>query len=303
MSNINGKTDFHPRQSNNYEYNFSFMLPNLTNFKEILSPLYDGAEARNLYYMVLTELLDCDMTTLLLHGDRLMTAEKVERFDEITQKLREGQPVQHILGYAIFHGNRFFVNSNVLVPRPETEELVDWILQDETRPTTLLDIGTGSGCIAISLKKELKETTVFAMDVSEKAIETAKKNAQENHTEIIFIHDDILNPNFFDDNWNVSLIVSNPPYIRTEEKKSMHKNVLEHDPHLALFVPDEDPLMFYREIARFGQKHLEKGGCIYFEINEALAEETCHELEKFGYQNIVVKKDGNGKNRMIKCQK
>lgn len=279
------------------------MLPNLTKFKEFLSPLYDSAEARSLYYMVLTELLDCDMTTLLLRGDQLMTEEKVERFDEITQKLCGGQPIQHILGYAQFHGNRFFVNPNVLVPRPETEELVDWILQDESHPTSLLDIGTGSGCIAISLKKVLKGTTVYAMDISEKALETAKKNAQENHTEIEFIHDDILNPNFFDDDWNVSLIVSNPPYIRTEEKKTMHKNVLEHDPHLALFVSDEDPLIFYREIARFGQKHLKKGGCIYFEINEALAEETCHELEKLGYLNIIVKNDGNGKNRMIKCQK
>ena len=279
------------------------MLPNLTKFKEFLSPLYDSAEARSLYYMVLTELLDCDMTTLLLRGDQLMTEEKVERFDKITQKLCGGQPIQHILGYALFHGNRFFVNPNVLVPRPETEELVDWILQDEAHPTSLLDIGTGSGCIAISLKKVLKGTTVYAMDISEKALETAKKNAQENHTEIEFIHDDILNPNFFDDDWNVSLIVSNPPYIRTEEKKTMHKNVLEHDPHLALFVPDEDPLIFYREIARFGQKHLKKGGCIYFEINEALAEETCHELEKLGYLNIIVRNDGNGKKRMIKCQK
>ena len=132
------------------------MLPNLTKFKEFLSPLYDSAEARSLYYMVLTELLDCDMTTLLLRGDQLMTEEKVERFDEITQKLCEGQPIQHILGYAQFHGNRFFVNPNVLVPRPETEELVDWILQDESHPSSLLDIGTGSGCIGISLAYYMK---------------------------------------------------------------------------------------------------------------------------------------------------
>lgn len=283
------------------------MLPNLNYFKTTLHPLYNAQEARNLYYEVLTTLLKCDMTTLLLKGDDMLTEKLLVEFQNITQQLSSGKPIQHIFGETIFHGNRFLVNPNVLIPRPETEELVDWIIADndgkKKEKRSLLDIGTGSGCIAISLKKALNDTDVFALDISEKALETAKKNADLNQTEICFIHDDILHPKNIPDGWAVDTIVSNPPYIRMMEKSTMHQNVLEHDPHIALFVSDEDPLVFYREIARFGQIHLNKGGFLYFEINEDLSDETRRELEKFGYQKIIIKKDVNGKDRMIRCEK
>lgn len=277
------------------------MLPKIQDFKVKVSHLYDDRESKNLYYRILEEILHCDTTALLLHGDELMTDDKLSEYQQIVEKLSSGTPIQHIFGYTIFHNNQFYVNSDVLIPRPETEELINWILETSTNYQSILDIGTGSGCIAISLKKELSNTSISAIDISEKALEIAKKNAQCNQTEIQFFLDDILNsksgyPQF-------SCIVSNPPYIRLSEKKDMHANVLEHDPHLSLFVADDDPLIFYRKIAEFGQSHLEGNGYLFFEINEYLANETMQLLSDNQYVEIELKQDINGKNRMIKCRK
>ncbi len=277
------------------------MLPKIQDFKAKLKHLYDERESKNLYYRVLEEILDCDTTALLLHGDERMTDDKLSDYQKIVDNLSSGIPIQHIFGYTIFHNNQFFVNPDVLTPRPETEELINWILETSTNYKNLLDIGTGSGCIAISLKKELVSTSIFAVDVSEKALETAKRNNLFNKTNVQFILDDILSPKVSYPQF--SCIVSNPPYIRISEKQEMHTNVLEHDPHLALFVTDEDPLIFYREIAHFGQSYLEEDGYLFFEINESLADETMQLLSVNHYVDIILKQDINGKNRMIRCRK
>ncbi len=277
------------------------MLPQISEFKTKLKHLYDEREVRNLYYSILEKILDCDTTSLILHGDERMTSDKLSEYQQIVDKLASGIPIQHVFGYTIFHNNQFFVNSDVLIPRPETEELVDWILETSTNYKNLLDIGTGSGCIAISLKKELADSSVFAVDVSEKALETAKKNNQHNETNVHFILDDILSPKVSYPQF--SCIVSNPPYIRISEKKDMHANVLEHEPHLALFVTDEAPLIFYQKIAQFGQSYLEENGYLFFEINEYLADETMQLLSVNQYVDIMLKQDINGKNRMIRCRK
>lgn len=279
-------------------------LPSLIDFKTRLSSIYDERECRNLYYFLLEKILDCDRTSLLIHGEDLMTIEIKEIFENITEKLGKGIPIQHIFGSSDFYKRNFIVNQNVLIPRPETESLVDWILNDQSSfgDGDLLDIGTGSGCIAISLKKEMKsEKMVWALDISEEALSVAQSNAQRLEADVHFIHDNILEPTL---NYPCfSVIVSNPPYIRISEQPDIPKNVFKHDPDLALFVPDDDPLLFYRAIALFGQEHLINNGKLYFEINECLASETACLLRKIGYANIIIKKDDYGKNRMIRCQK
>lgn len=269
-------------------------------FRNLINNLYDERESKSLYYNILIKILDCDMTTLLMKGDDLMTPEKESWFREIIDRLKAGEPIQYILGDCYFHGNRFFVSPDVLIPRPETEELVDWILKEDAFHS-LLDIGTGSGCIAISLKKERSSTEIYAMDISEKALSIAKKNALLNDAPIHFIHDSILSPRT--SNQTYDIIVSNPPYILQKEKAAMHKNVLEHEPHLALFVDDEEPLLFYKKIAEYGIHHLTEQGLLFFEINALLGKETKEMLEEYGYHDVVIKTDINGKERMIRCRK
>lgn len=269
-------------------------------FRNLINNLYDERESKSLYYNILIKILDCDMTTLLMKGDDLMTPEKESWFREIIDRLKAGEPIQYILGDCYFHGNRFFVSPDVLIPRPETEELVDWILKEDAFHS-LLDIGTGSGCIAISLKKERSSAEIYAMDISEKALSIAKKNALLNDAPIHFIHDSILSPRT--SNQTYDIIVSNPPYILQKEKAAMHKNVLEHEPHLALFVDDEEPLLFYKKIAEYGIHHLTEQGLLFFEINALLGKETKEMVEEYGYHDVVIKTDINGKERMIRCRK
>lgn len=273
----------------------------LAQFQKRLSNLYDAREAKNIYYLLLQELLHCNLTYLLIHGTGNATDEQSCVMETYTQRLSEGEPLQHILGYAEFYGTTFRVNRNVLIPRPETEELVTWILQDSPNAPSLLDIGTGSGCIAISLKMQMSQSEVFAMDISPEALETARTNAKRNDAEVHFLHESILDQPQHDRQYAV--IVSNPPYILQKEKATMHVNVLQHEPHLALFVEDADPLLFYRAIAQFAQQHLAEDGQLYFEINEAFGKETCEMLQQYGFRSVELRKDMNGKDRMIKCQK
>lgn len=193
------------------------------------------------------------------------------------------------------------MNENVLIPRPETEELVNWVLEDykESQNIKILDIGTGSGCIAIALAKNLKSTQVFAIDVSNKVIETAKLNAKQNDAEVFFMNCDILNTG--DLNQKFDCIVSNPPYVRNLEKVEIKKNVLDNEPHLALFVEDDDALIFYRKIAELAKKCLNPNGKLYFEINQYLANETIALLKDFGFKNIELRKDIYGNDRMLKA--
>ena len=216
-------------------------------------------------------------------------------------KLKENIPIQYIIGETVFYGLTFKVNSAVLIPRPETEELVEWILSEHksTQPFTILDIGTGSGCIAISLAKNLPNATVFAMDISNDALVIAKKNAFNNHVKVNFIENDILTttklPSKFD------IIVSNPPYVKEDEKNQMKPNVLDNEPHIALFVNNSNPLLFYDKIADLSKNHLSKNGILYFEINQYLNDETKTLLQFKGFKNIQLKKDIYQNYRMIKA--
>ncbi len=225
------------------------------------------------------------------------------KIQEIITRLKTFEPIQYILGETEFFGLRLMVNPSVLIPRPETEELVDWIVRSDLPPDSrILDIGTGSGCIALALKSVLKNAAVSGIDISEGALETANENAAKNKLDVRFNKSDILknnNPN----NEVYDVIVSNPPYIRESEKLVMLPNVLEYEPGNALFVPDSDPLVFYRSIAAFAIKNLAENGKLFLEINENLGHEMKNMLVDFGFCNIEIRKDINEKNRMICCTK
>ena len=214
------------------------------------------------------------------------------------ERLKTGEPIQYILGHGPFYGREFLVNSDTLIPRNETEELVHLILKENPKASMrILDIGTGTGCIPITLKLEMNSPEVYALDVSKEALEIARKNAKKYNAEVEFILMDILKdtPNLS----GLDILVSNPPYVPAQEKTTMHQNVLDHEPHLALFVSDQDPLIFYRVIAEKGKNLLKKSGRIYFEIFERSGTEVCDLLKKLEYSQIKLHQDLNGKNRMI----
>jgi release factor glutamine methyltransferase len=218
--------------------------------------------------------------------------------------LKNEIPIQYLLGKTSFYGLDFEVNPAVLIPRPETEELVDWIISYDqihksTKPLRILDIGTGSGCIAISLAKNIPNSQVFAIDVSEKALATAQKNAEINNVKVAFLEENILETDDLEQQFDI--IVSNPPYVRQLEKQEIKKNVLDNEPHLALFVEDNDALVFYRKIAELAQKNLLPNGQLFFEINQYLGKEMMELLEKMGFKNIELRKDIYGNDRMIQC--
>jgi len=238
-----------------------------------------------------------------------------KKFYQVVEELIENKPIQYILGDCEFYGLGFRVDESVLIPRQETEELVDWIINDFKVGKSLqgskiadtigiLDIGTGSGCIAISLKKNLSGANVMGLDISSEAIKLATYNAGFNQTDIEFLQEDILN----EVTWNklptqLSCIVSNPPYVLHSEKSKMQKNVINYEPHLALFVDDNDALLFYNAIAKFAMQNLKSKANLYFEINEAYGMETMNMLVKIGFENVLLRKDLNGKDRMIRATK
>jgi release factor glutamine methyltransferase len=208
------------------------------------------------------------------------------------------EPIQYILGETEFYGLKLNVNPAVLIPRPETEELVDWILKiNSIRNAKILDIGTGSGCIALALKNHLKEGEISGVDISENALKVARENALQNHLNVNFFQSDILK--WKESEWDkFDIVVSNPPYVRMSEKAKMNDNVLHYEPDSALFVSDQDPLVFYRAIAAFASQYLNKNGFLFFEINEYLGEEMKVLMEGFGFESIEIRKDINSKNRM-----
>lgn len=283
-----------------------------TTFLQELSFLYEEQEIESFFYIILEKLHGLKRIDLALNPQTVMDGAHLKQWKNIVSELKKQRPVQYILGETAFYGLSFLVNENTLIPRPETEELVELIIEStnyELRNTKLkvLDIGTGSGCIAISLAKHLPTSEVYAIDVSEKALATAKKNAELNKVAIDFISTNIL------DVFNLSavagldkqfdIIVSNPPYVRNLEKDEIKPNVLEYEPHLALFVDDIDPLLFYRKIAELAIKNLNPNGKLYFEINQYLGKETIKLLEDFGFRNVELKKDIYGNDRMIRCEK
>ncbi len=277
-------------------------LETLYQFK--LEALYDGEEASALFRLAAEHVLGLPFTQLRMLRDTAIDLINEQQLLSMLSDLKLGKPIQHILGEAHFYGLVFKVNENVLIPRPETEELVDWIISDSNSRFTadglkILDIGTGSGCIPVTLKKHLQQAEVSALDVSEEAIAVAKLNATQIGVEVRFISADILT---FSSELKFDVIASNPPYIRYLEKSEMHDNVLAHEPHLALFVSNENPLIFYKAIADFALTNLNPKGALYFEINEYLGQETVDMLIGKGFENIELRKDMQGKDRMICCR-
>ena len=271
-------------------------------FKESIVNLYGEEETQSFFYLLAEAYLPISKAEIPLNLQRQLTDEELLLLKNALSRLQNEEPIQYILGKTEFYGLPFDVNPSVLIPRPETEELVDWIIKtDHSSHPTLLDIGAGSGCIAVSLAKNLPKATVFAMDISEKAIEVAKKNAIINQVSVAFIKENILEvnqlPQMFD------IIVSNPPYVRENKKQLMQNNVVKNEPHLALFVPDADPLLFYKKIISLAKTHLKPGGNLYFEINEAYGKETVNLLINSGFMQVELKKDFYGKDRMIKAMR
>ena len=240
----------------------------------------------------------------LLDKQVLLSKAQRTKLDTILQALATYKPIQYVLGEAWFAGMLFFVNEHVLIPRPETEELVDWITSEiqnsKFKIQNIIDIGTGSGCIPISLKKKSPGLSVTAVDISNDALIVAKQNADSLQADIRLLNIDFLDETNWDQLPVFDIIVSNPPYIKQSEQSNMNKNVLDFEPLIALFVPDEDALLFYRKIAVFGKTHLAKQGYIFFEINEALGKEVCALLEANGYK-VELRKDLQGKDRMVRA--
>ena len=259
--------------------------------------------------MLMSHITGLSTAQLLAEPNLQLTEEQQEWMNEAVVRLQNNEPIQHVLGYSEFYGRRFKCDGRALVPRPETEELVDWIVSDWSTTSgqqtivNCIDIGTGTGCIALSLATELPNSTITALDISEKALSLAKENAKLlNAKNITFVQEDILkHSSLLIPHSSFHIIVSNPPYVRECEKVDMEANVLDYDPHTALFVSDEDPLVFYRAIAEFGLEHLAPNGALYFEINQYLGQETCDLLVALGYKNVELRKDINDNPRMVKA--
>ncbi len=256
----------------------------------LLSPDYDITEIKAILRIIFEEYIGWSFTQQVINYDQGLPRESVKRIKEILKRLSTGEPLQYILGYELFMGLKLKVDSSTLIPRPETEELVQRVAETNKASVTILDIGTGSGAIAIALAKSIERAQVTACDISREALAIAQQNAYSQNVDIHFIEADILNwENYKFDQYDI--IVSNPPYITESEKQELDRRVLEHEPHSALFVPDSNPLLFYRKIAEFGTTHLEKNGELWFEINRAYGQECCNMLQELGYCEIELHKD------------
>jgi len=275
-------------------------------FIEDLTALYDAREAGSIAWLVIGFVCKINRSQYLKNKHDALSEKQLAVFYTILSELKKGMPVQYVLEETEFYGLVFKVNSNVLIPRPETEELVDWVLKDvnvlkhEKKTLKVLDIGTGSGCIAISLKKNLPQADIFALDISNKALEVAKENAELNNTPIFFLNNDILKIEKVGESFDI--VISNPPYVTLTEKGSMHSNVLDFEPHTALFVPDDNALIFYNAIADFALNNLAPGGLLYLEINENLGPQTVALLKRKGFITLELRKDLRDRNRMLKAQ-
>ncbi|EHO08111.1 peptide chain release factor N(5)-glutamine methyltransferase [Myroides odoratimimus] len=270
-------------------------------FKESLTPIYDAVEAEQLFLLALEEIEGKTRIDLVMNPT--MQTDKVEVWESVLEELKQEKPIQYIFGRAYFYGLTFKVNEFTLIPRAETEELVEWIINsvNPSKPIRILDIGTGSGCIGITLANELPLARVTLMDVSDKALEVAKQNAVSNGVAVETILQDVLQLEKLKSQYDI--IVSNPPYVRNLEKVEIKKNVLDYEPHLALFVEDNDPLIFYRKIALLANNNLQTGGMLFYEINQYLGEETKTLFESLDFTGVELRKDMVGNDRMIKAVK
>jgi len=278
------------------------MKAGIASIRKELAGIFSGGEVESLIFLIFEKLRGYSRTQFLLASEEL-SQEELLQINEIVARLKNHEPIQYILGETEFYGLSFYTVPGVLIPRPETEELVQWIIRDFNRSApAILDIGTGTGCIAISLRKNLPQSTVLACDISPICLETTRRNVQLNAVEVSVFEYDVINQIPEVSFPELDIIVSNPPYIRETEKTLMQKNVLEFEPELALFVSDEKPFVFYERIADFALIHLRKGGLLYFEINEAFGSECLIMLQDKGFSEIILKKDINGKDRMIRAR-
>ena len=261
-----------------------------------LAITYPNEEILSFFKILCEEYLNMSPTELLLAGEELINKKQIDMFSKAIVKLLNEEPIQYILETTSFYGLEFICSRSALIPRPETEELVDWIVKSETNEIKILDIGTGTGCISVSLANR-NGFVVDALDVSSSALELAKQNAKKNEVDINFIEADIFE---YISNKQYDLIVSNPPYVRNLEKKKMQNNVLNFEPSLALFVEDDYPLVFYTSILEFANSNLSEKGSVYFEINENFSEEMKSLLYSYGFIEIELKKDSFGKNRFVR---
>ncbi|MEH6407744.1 MAG: peptide chain release factor N(5)-glutamine methyltransferase [Leeuwenhoekiella sp.] len=292
-----------------YSYAYGFKGIEMT-VKELktrcLEQLYSGypvEEINSFFYHLAEAYLDMRRIDIALDPDKVLSETQEADFLNALTRLKNHEPLQYILGETEFFGLKFKVTSDVLIPRPETEELVEWIVNDcallkNKSPLKILDIGTGSGCIAVSLAKNIGNVQVYALDISAKALAVAKKNAEFNGVKVNFIELNILNCDDFEVQFDI--IISNPPYVREQEKAMMQANVLDNEPHQALFVSDDNPLLFYQKITKLASENLKVGGMLFFEINEYLGEETRNLIENNGFSDVILRKDIFEKDRMLK---
>jgi release factor glutamine methyltransferase len=277
------------------------MEATIQHIEKELTGLYPKTEVKAFVRIILEHVCGLSYTDQILLRKQKLDEQHKKAVSEVLERLKNYEPVQYILGETEFFGLKLKVKPAVLIPRPETEELAQWITETELpENAAALDIGTGSGCLALAIKKQFPQARVSATDVSEEALEVARENAALNDLDVQFFQRDMLQWKKY--GWEkYDVVVSNPPYVRESEKPAMHANVLKYEPGKALFVTDADPLLFYREISTFARAHLKKNGWLFFEINENLGEEMVQLLKKAGFVSIELKKDLFGKNRMIRC--
>ena len=281
-----------------YTYSQAFYL-----LKDKLTSIYDDRESAAIAHEVMLHITSLDKTSRLIQKDTAFTQLQQEQYVHALNELQKGKPLQYVTRESYFMGRKFVVDEHVLIPRPETEELVQWIADDNhiSSYISILDIGTGSGCIPVSLKLLLPGSTITACDISENALETAALNAKNLSADITFIGLDILDTEQQNNLSVYDVIVSNPPYIPVSEKENMHSNVKDFEPEIALFVDNDDPLLFYRAIAQLGKTHLNSPGCIYCELESSHAAESKQLFEQMGYSNVEIRKDMHGNWRMLKA--
>ena len=275
-----------------------------TTFYKRLQSHYPDTEIAGMYGLLLEKYMGISRVEATLQAQNEINPSVLEKLEVALCRLEKQEPIQYIIGEAYFRGLRFYVNSSTLIPRPETEELVSWIVSDNKESSHILhavDIGTGSGCIALALKNELQESKITAIDISDKALEVVKRNAENLNLSIETLQLDILNDRL--PKKKLDFIVSNPPYVCETEKSDMRSNVLDYEPSLALFVKDSDPLLFYRRILELATESVKENGSVYFEINERFAEETIRLADSLGWRKSVVKKDIFGRDRMMRIKR
>jgi len=271
----------------------------LQEIKETIVEFENEGEAEAIAFLIIDDLFQITRMDILVEKEVDLSQSTKKKLDNVLQKLQSGKPVQHILGKVEFYGRQFLVNPNVLIPRRETEELVHLILErhPDLSEQLIVDIGTGSGIIPITIAKERKHCEIFAVDISSSALATAKRNAELNHANVSFLQADILSKDLNLPKSNIW--ISNPPYVLEKEKAEMQAKVFEHDPSTALFVPDHDALVFYERISQLAFEHLVQGGSLYFEINEQFGQEVKKILTEKGFQKVEVKQDMQGKDRFV----